>query len=73
VLYIGDDRTDEDVFRSSLIDVAVRVGRTARSAAEWYVPRQASIDELLRALLAACTRRDGLGDRSESLVRAVGA
>src|SRR6266536_2981490 len=71
VLYVGDDRTDEDVFRSTRVDVGVHVGRTARSAAAWYVPRQAAVDDLLRALIAACTRRDGLGDRSEGLLRAV--
>jgi len=72
VLYVGDDRTDEDVFSSPRVDVGVRVGRTARSAAAWYVPRQVAVDDLLRALIAACTRRDGLGDRSAGLVRAVG-
>jgi trehalose 6-phosphate phosphatase len=72
VLYVGDDRTDEDVFRSPHVDVGVRVGRTSRSAAGWYVARQAGVDELLRALIAARTRRDGLGDRAEGLVRAVG-
>jgi trehalose 6-phosphate phosphatase len=72
VLYAGDDRTDEDVFRSARVEVGVRVGRTARSAASWYVPRQAAVDDLLRALIAACTRRDGLGDRSESLARVIG-
>lgn len=70
VLYVGDDATDEAAFRAA--DVAVRVGRTARSAARWYVPRQREIDGLLRALVAACTRRDGLGDRSDRLARAVG-
>ncbi len=72
VLYVGDDRTDEDVFRSERVEVAVRVGRTARSAAGWFVPRQGAVDDLLRALIAACTRRDGLGDRSDSLARALG-
>ena len=72
VLYVGDDRTDEDVFQSPHVDVGVRVGRTARSAAGWYVSRQTGIDELLRALIAARTRHDGLGDRADGLVRAVG-
>ena len=72
VLYVGDDRTDEEVFRSPLIEVGVRVGRTARSAARWYLPAQAAVDELLRALLAARTRRDGRGDRWEGLARAIG-
>jgi trehalose 6-phosphate phosphatase len=71
-LYVGDDRTDEDVFRSPHVNIGVRVGRTARSAAPWYVPSQMAVDDLLRALLAARTRIDGLGHRSESLARAVG-
>lgn len=71
VLYVGDDRSDEEVFRSPRVEVGVRVGRTARSAARWYLPAQASIDELLRALLVARTRRDGRGDRWEGLARAL--
>jgi trehalose 6-phosphate phosphatase len=70
VLYVGDDRTDEDVFRS--VEVSVRVGRTARSAARWYLSAQGAIDDLLRALLAARTRYDGLGDRADRLALAVG-
>jgi trehalose 6-phosphate phosphatase len=70
VLYVGDDRTDEDVF--GWAEVSVRVGRTARSAARWYVAAQGAIDDLLRALLAARTRHDGLGDRAERLALAVG-
>jgi trehalose 6-phosphate phosphatase len=72
VLYVGDDRTDEDAFGARHVDVAVRVGRTARSAARWYVPHQEAVDDLLRALISARTRRDGLGDRSAGLLRAVG-
>jgi trehalose 6-phosphate phosphatase len=71
VLYVGDDRSDEEVFRSPLVDVGVRVGRTARSAARWYLPAQVAVDELLRTLLAARTRRDGRGDRWEGFARAV--
>jgi hypothetical protein len=52
--------------------VGVRVWRTARSAARWYLPAQVAVDELLRALLAARTRRDGRGDRWEGLARAIG-
>ncbi len=72
VLYVGDDRTDEQVFRSASVDVGVRVGRTARSLARWYVSRQAAVDDLLRALLAARSRVDGQERRWEGLVRAVG-
>src|SRR6266702_2433885 len=70
VLYVGDDRTDEDVFSS--VDVGVRVGRTARSTASWYLAAQGAMDDLLRALLAARTRIDGRGARADGLVLAVG-
>lgn len=70
VLYVGDDRTDEDVLGA--VDVGVRVGRTARSAARWYLAAQAAVDDLLRALLAARTRHDGIGDRADRLALAVG-
>jgi trehalose 6-phosphate phosphatase len=72
-LYLGDDRTDESVFRSAAASVAVRVGRTDRSAASFYVPGQGAVDDLLRALLDARTRLDGLGERGEQLARALGA
>jgi trehalose 6-phosphate phosphatase len=72
VLYLGDDRTDEDVFRSPRVDVAVRVGRTARTAARWYVPGQSAVDALLRALITGRTRLDGLGECCDALARAVG-
>jgi trehalose 6-phosphate phosphatase len=72
VLYVGDDRTDEHVFRSASIDVGVRVGRTARSAARWYLATQRALDDLLRAMLSARSRLDGLGGRWEGLARAVG-
>jgi trehalose 6-phosphate phosphatase len=52
-LYVGDDRTDEDAFALAPgVDViSVRVGRAARSAAEWYVPSQGHVDALLERLL----------------------
>lgn len=61
-VYVGDDATDEDAFRSEHVALGVRVGRTHRSAAEWYVRAQAEVDELLRALVRARRRLDGLGD-----------
>ena len=70
-MYVGDDRTDEDVFRAGIVDVTIRVGRTGHSSAEYYVPRQTELDEFLRALLIARTRADGRGERWEGLVRAV--
>ncbi|MCC6334434.1 MAG: trehalose-phosphatase [Myxococcales bacterium] len=57
VLYVGDDVTDEAVFR--LRDrrlVTVRVGRAAASEASWYLRRQEDLDALLAAL---CSAREG--------------
>ncbi len=71
-LYVGDDSTDESAFRSPLVTVSVRVGRTSRSCAGWYVTGQGEIEAVLRALIHARTRLDGLGDRSDALARAIG-
>jgi hypothetical protein len=54
-----------------MLTAGVRVGRTWRSAAGWYVPDQARVDDLLRVLLAARTRLDGRGERWEGMVRAL--
>jgi trehalose 6-phosphate phosphatase len=52
-LYVGDDRTDEDIFRLDLDDLfKVRVGRRrAGSAARYFLQEQAEIDRLLTLLL----------------------
>ena len=51
-LFVGDDLTDEDAFAlGSRIDlVAVRVRRSARSHAGYYLRSQESLDELLRVM-----------------------
>jgi trehalose 6-phosphate phosphatase len=72
-LYVGDDSTDESAFGSPLVTVGVRVGRTSRSSAAWYVTGQGEIEAILRVLIHARTHLDGLGDRSEALARAIGA
>ncbi len=72
-LYVGDDVTDEDAFAAEGVTVSVRVGRSPRSAAGYFVPRQADVDALLGALVAARRRLDGRGDRLEGVVRAGGA
>lgn len=60
-IYVGDDATDEDVFR---IDqpgrlLSVRVGRSSVSAAGYFLRDQREIDELLRRLVQA--RKDAAG------------
>jgi trehalose 6-phosphate phosphatase len=52
VVYLGDDRTDEDAF-STVRDrgLAVRVGRSSRSAAEYYLDDPAAVSRFLDRLL----------------------
>ncbi len=51
-LYVGDDVTDEDVFRlPGPAILSVRVGRDAVSAARWYIDDHAAIGVLLDILL----------------------
>ena len=53
-LYVGDDETDEDVFalRESLHLVTIRVGRTLRSKAEFFLRGQYEINDLLENLIS---------------------
>jgi trehalose 6-phosphate phosphatase len=54
VIYVGDDETDEDVFRLDRPGrlLSIRVGRKRASAAPYYIRDQAQIDRLLEALVA---------------------
>lgn len=70
-MYVGDDTTDEDAFRSKAVQVSVRVGPAPSSAAAYYVPTQADVDELLRALIRARRRQDGLSEQFDGLERAL--
>lgn len=50
---IGDDRTDEDMFRAmKRFGVTVRVGRSRNSLARYYVGSQTEVDALLEELIA---------------------
>jgi len=52
-IYVGDDVTDEDVFRLRRDDLlSVRIERSARSAAEFYLPDPADILPFLQDLNA---------------------
>jgi trehalose 6-phosphate phosphatase len=57
-IYVGDDDTDEDVFRLSPSRrlMTIRVGRTQKSRARYYIRRQAEIDRLLEALVTFRSR-----------------
>lgn len=52
-LYVGDDQTDEDVFRLARQErlLTVRVGRSARSAATYCLRSQGQVDALLALLV----------------------
>jgi trehalose 6-phosphate phosphatase len=54
LIYVGDDRTDEDAFSSASASrlLAIRVGRLSTSAARYYIADQRAIDRLLQALAA---------------------
>ncbi len=53
-VFVGDDRTDEDAFSlaSSGHLIAIRVGRSCRSRAEYYLADQEAVDTLLERLVA---------------------
>ncbi len=52
-LYVGDDRTDEDVFALDLPDlVSVRVGQKSGTKARFFLHGQHEVDHLLDRLLA---------------------
>ena len=57
-LYIGDDKTDEDVFELDQPGrlLSIRVGRSSESAAPFYVEDQRQVDDLMEALLAERAR-----------------
>lgn len=46
-LYVGDDTTDEDAFRALRGAITVRVGKSKRSAARYFLVRRSDVDTLL--------------------------
>lgn len=46
-LFIGDDATDEDAFRALPIGITVHVGRSAKSAARFYLHSQHEVAKFL--------------------------
>jgi trehalose 6-phosphate phosphatase len=61
VLYVGDEETDEDAFGSRAVTHPVRVGRSERTAARYFLEDQAEIDTLLWSLVSERARAAGLG------------
>ena len=59
-VFVGDDATDEDAFRCDAVRVPIRVGHSEASAALYFLEAQPRIDGLLRALVSARRRVDGL-------------
>jgi trehalose 6-phosphate phosphatase len=56
-LYVGDDRTDEDVFSLGLPQVmCVRVGQRRGSSARFFMREQREIDRLLTMILDGVAR-----------------
>ena len=49
--YVGDDTTDEDVFRRLPNAVTIRVGKKVKSAANYYLENQTQIDKFLEWML----------------------
>jgi trehalose 6-phosphate phosphatase len=58
-IYVGDDETDEDVFALDQPGrlLSIRVGRKAKSGADYYLHSQRQVDALLRLL---ADLRDGM-------------
>ena len=55
VVYVGDDGTDEDAFRSGTAEqlLSVRVGKAQHTTARFCLPHQADVDRLLEIILAS--------------------
>lgn len=58
-IYVGDDQTDEDVFKDTRPDqvLGIRIGRASDSQAVYQLKNQAEIDLLLQMLLTLRSRR----------------
>lgn len=64
-VYVGDDDTDEDVFRLRQKQLlTIRVGRKDESGAKYYIERQSDINKLIRALLDGAGGRETLKKRA---------
>jgi HAD superfamily hydrolase (TIGR01484 family) len=58
-IYIGDDKTDEDAFRYIHDNgITVRVGRSRKTLAHYYLKRQREVSEFLRRIISYLEKRD---------------
>lgn len=69
-VYVGDDCTDEDAFQSEVASISIRVGDSSDSCARYCLGSQEELDALLRALVTARAKQDGMGHGWQGLVRA---
>jgi trehalose 6-phosphate phosphatase len=71
VVYVGDDRSDEDAFGSEVVTVPIRVGPDEASRARYSLVDQAELDELLRTLVLVRARMDGRQGYRQGVLRAL--
>lgn len=64
VVYLGDDTTDENVFRQMREGVSIVVGRRSNTAARYYVRSMAGVRDFLRLWLKAVREESGKKKRS---------
>lgn len=66
IFFIGDDETDEDVFElTEGLAMGVRVGRHARSRAQYYLNHQGEIEEVVRLLVHRIDRTPESADQGD--------
>lgn len=51
-VYIGDDTTDEDAFKVLKNGITIRIGKSKKSKARYYIKKQSEIKKLLNCLIA---------------------
>ncbi|HEY4087169.1 MAG TPA: trehalose-phosphatase [Bryobacteraceae bacterium] len=56
---LGDDRTDESMFRAACCDVSIRVGSSRLTAASFCLPGPADVAPLLSHIVASCAQKPG--------------
>lgn len=65
-LFVGDDENDEEAFAIGGNLVPVRIGRSRRSQADYYLRTQPEIDELLELMIALRKSQGSAGARENN-------